>query len=107
MIPSAATSTARARASPTIPAFAAAYATSPRIAITGPVTLVTITTRPHPAERIAGSAARLTRNAVSRLRRSDACQVSSDMSVAAPDWKSSSLVEIIPALLTSTSSRPW
>src|SRR4051794_7089273 len=44
--PSAAWSTATALARPSMPAFAAAYAASPRIAITGPVTDATMTTRP-------------------------------------------------------------
>ena len=44
-----ASSTASARVSPTSPAFAAAYATSPRIAMAAPVTEVTMTTRPVPA----------------------------------------------------------
>ena len=52
--PSAAWSTARARARPSMPAFAAAYAASPRIDITGPVTDETMTTRPHPAACMPG-----------------------------------------------------
>ena len=43
-----------------MPALAAAYADSARIAITGPVTLATMTMRPQPDSRISGRAARLT-----------------------------------------------
>ncbi len=51
-----------------MPAFAAAYAASPRIDITGPVTDETMTTRPQPAACMPGSTARVVRKAVSRLR---------------------------------------
>ncbi len=51
-----------------MPALAAAYAASSRIAMTAPVTDDTITTRPHPASRMPGRTARVARNAVSRLR---------------------------------------
>lgn len=47
--------------SPASPALAAAYATSERIAMTGPVTEVTMTTRPAPLARRCGSAARVMR----------------------------------------------
>ena len=56
-MPRGARSTASARARPTSPAFAAAYAGLARIAITGPVTLATITTRRWSAS--SGKAARV------------------------------------------------
>ena len=70
---------ARCSATPSPPsttsaALAVAYATSPRIAMTAPVTPLTRTRRPESEARRWGRAARLTWKAVSRLRASDRCQ---------------------------------
>src|SRR6476661_8928855 len=77
------------------------------MAITPPVTLLTCTSRPVPEARRCGSAARLTRYAVSRLRASERCQRSGSVAGRSPPSVSGSLVLVMPALLTTTSRRPW
>ena len=86
-----------------MPAFAAAYTGSSRIAITGPVTLATFTTRPQPRAAIGGATCRVTRKAVSRLRRSPACQVARLRSARRPASKSVPTLTM-PALFTRRST---
>src|SRR5260221_303757 len=62
--------------------------------------------RPQPRLVMAGRAALVTRKAVVRLRASDACQVGRLMESTVPDSKTGLAVEIMPALLTTMSSRP-
>src|SRR5260370_34570495 len=62
--------------------------------------------RPQPRLVMAGRAALVTRKAVVRLRPSAACQVGRLMESAVPDSKTGLAVEIMPALLTTMSSRP-
>ena len=106
VMPSRARSTARARISPTIPAFAAAYTGSERMAITGPVTEATMTIRPQRAARMCGIAARVTRNAVSRLRANPSCQDASGIAARSPASAVGSTIPTlaIPALLTTMCS---
>ena len=80
--PAAATSTATARVRPTMPAFAAAYDDWSGMALTGPVVDATLTIRPKPRATIPGRNARVTRNAVSRLRARSARQSSADNAVS-------------------------
>src|SRR5207244_9066705 len=109
--PAAALSIATARASPTIPALAAAYAGSPRIAIDGPVTDATMTTLPQPAARMAGRTARVVRNAVPRFRAIAASHCCGVRAVTSPDSAPELSVAgratlVIPALLTRTATGP-
>ncbi len=62
--------------------------------------------RPQPRLIMAGSAALVTRKAVVRLRASAACQVARSMASTVPDSNTGSAAEIMPALLTTMSSRP-
>jgi len=62
--------------------------------------------RPHPRRVIAGKAALVTKNALVRLRASEACQVCGLITSAAPDSKTGLAVETMPALLTTMSNRP-
>src|SRR5437867_9163269 len=63
-------------------------------------------TLPQPWAVIAGSAALVTRNAEVRLRASAACQVARSIASAVPDSNTGLAAEVIPALLTTMSSRP-
>ncbi len=62
--------------------------------------------RPQPRLVMTGSAALVTRKAVVRLRASAACQVARSMDSTVPDSNTGSAAEIMPALLTTMSSRP-
>jgi len=62
--------------------------------------------RPQPRLIMTGSAALVTRKAVVRLRASPACQVARSMDSTVPDSNTGSAAEIMPALLTTMSSRP-
>src|SRR5256714_15265873 len=66
--PSATSSIASARVRPSTPALAAAYAASVGRALTGPAVAERVTTRPQPRSAIPVTNARLTRDAVVRLR---------------------------------------
>ncbi len=68
VMPSATSSIASARVRPTTPAFAAAYPASAGSALTGPAVAERLTMRPQPRSAIPPMNARLTRNAVVRLR---------------------------------------
>jgi hypothetical protein len=102
--PRRATSIARARVRPSIPALAAAYPDERGLATSGPVTDDTFTTRPEPRSSMCGMTSLVTLNAVLRLRarsRShEASLISSNRtsSCAPPTWT-------IPALFTRTSIR--
>src|SRR6266511_1746684 len=68
VMPSATSSMASARVSPTTPALAAAYPASAGRALTGPAVAAKLTMRPQPCSAMPPTKARLTRNAVLRLR---------------------------------------
>src|ERR1700729_3517899 len=62
--------------------------------------------RPQPRLVMAGTAALVTRKAEVRLRARAACQVTRSMDSTVPDSNTGSAAEIMPALLTTMSSRP-
>ena len=70
------------------------------------MTLATMMIRPQPRLVMADSAALVTRKAVVRLRASAACQVGRSMDSTVPDSNTGTAAEIMPALLTTMSSRP-